>query len=90
MMDFTGFCGKFIMGSRFGMTSQNNLFSWGPVSLLLVVLLGAFWLWMIIDCLKRDFKKDMDKLVWVIVLLFANLVGAILYYFLVKAQKRRK
>ena len=77
------------MGSRFGMNYQDNLFGWTPITLVVVILLGVFWLWMVVDCLKKDFKKDMDKLVWVVVLLFAHVVGAFLYYFLVKAKKRK-
>ena len=88
MMDITGMFGKFIMGSRFGLTAGNSWLVWSPVTLALVIILGLFWLWMIVDCLKRNFKKDMDKLVWVIVLLFAHLIGAFLYYFIVKAKRR--
>lgn len=50
-----------------------------------VVLSVVFWLLMLIDCLQRDFE---DKLVWVLVLLFLTLLGAILYYFLVKRKER--
>lgn len=50
----------------------------------LAVFAFAFWLWMLIDCLSR--KKFEDKLVWVIVLLFLNVIGAILYYILVKSK----
>jgi len=45
----------------------------------------AFWFMMLVDCLKR--KRFEDKLVWVIVLLLLNIVGAALYYFLVKKAK---
>ncbi|MEM5836637.1 MAG: PLDc N-terminal domain-containing protein [Candidatus Aenigmatarchaeota archaeon] len=51
---------------------------------LLSIFALIFWLWMLIDCLSR--KKFEDKLVWVIVLLFLNIIGAILYYFLVKSK----
>lgn len=55
---------------------------------MLVGLLALlFWFWMLIDCLQR--KKFEDKLVWVIVLIVLNILGAILYYFLVKSKKRR-
>ncbi|MBU2640174.1 MAG: PLD nuclease N-terminal domain-containing protein [Nanoarchaeota archaeon] len=87
-MDFTGMFGKVIMGSRFGLMSESSWLTWSPVTLVVVVVLGVFWLWMLVDCLKRNFKKDNEKLVWVIVLLFAHLIGAFLYYFIVKAKKR--
>ena len=88
MMDFTGMVGSAIMGSRFGLMSGNSWLTWSPVTLIVVVVLGVFWLWMLVDCLKRNFKKDNEKLVWVIVLLFAHLIGAFLYYFIVKVKKR--
>jgi hypothetical protein len=52
--------------------------------LTLVVLMSAFWIWMIIDCAKRNFKKDNDKIVWILILIFTGVIGAIIYYFVVK------
>ena len=56
--------------------------------LFLVIILGLviFWMWMLVDLLQR--KKFEDKLVWVMVLIFLNVLGAILYYSLVYARKR--
>lgn len=51
------------------------------------IAVGGFWIWMIIDCAKRDFK---DKLVWIIVLLVGQGFGAILYYFMVKKSAQSK
>ena len=48
------------------------------------VLGGIFWLWMLIDCLKRDFKKDSDKILWALAIFFLSLLGAALYFFMVK------
>jgi len=56
----------------------------GILGLFLVLFASVFWVWMLIDCLKR--KKFEDKLVWIIVLLLLNFLGAILYYFLVKSK----
>ncbi|MEM5853263.1 MAG: PLDc N-terminal domain-containing protein [Candidatus Aenigmatarchaeota archaeon] len=51
----------------------------------LALLIFIFWLWMLIDCLKR--KKFEDKLVWILVLIFLNFIGALLYFFLVKSKR---
>lgn len=51
------------------------------------ILLVIFWLWMLVDCLKRDFKKDAEKIVWVLVIIFLHILGAIIYYFVVKSDK---
>jgi hypothetical protein len=55
------------------------------VPLLLFGLIG-FWIWMLIDAIKRKFKEDNEKLIWILVLLFANWLGAIIYYFAVKRK----
>ncbi len=64
------------------------------IIVLLLVFLGIFfWLWMIVDCLKRSEKrfpnkgKNNERLIWVIVIVFLNVIGALLYYFLVKTKK---
>ena len=45
---------------------------------------------MIIDCAKRKFKKDIDKVVWILVIIFLNLIGAVVYYFAVKVNDKKK
>lgn len=44
---------------------------------------------MLTDCLKRDFKKDYEKIVWVLVMIFLHLLGAIIYYFVVKVSEKK-
>jgi len=53
----------------------------------LAIFLFVFWIWMIVDCATRKFKNDTDKIVWILVILFANLIGAVIYYFIVKRKK---
>ncbi len=61
----------------------------GPLAVLLLIpIIGGilsviafvFWLLMLIDAIKHS-HKDM-KLVWVVVIIFTNLIGAIIYYFM--------
>lgn len=64
----------------------------GGTMMLIALAAGLFWLWMIVDCLQRSdrgfpSKGANDKLIWVLVLIFANFLGAILYYLLVKAKR---
>lgn len=59
----------------------------GNMALILIplsLLFTAFWIWMFIDCLKRDFEK---KSMWIVILLLLNTLGAILYFFMVKRKK---
>lgn len=52
----------------------------GLIMLALSIAGMVFWLKMLVDCLKRDFK---DKLLWGILLIFLSILAAVLYYFLV-------
>lgn len=60
----------------------------GFLALAGILFLFVFWLWMLIDCLRRDFKNDVEKIVWVLVLVFLHLLGAIIYYFVVKISNK--
>lgn len=41
----------------------------------------AIWIWAIVDCIRSE-KSTMSKIVWVLVILLFNLIGAILYFLL--------
>lgn len=61
---------------------------WG---LLLVII--SFWLWMLVDCLNRTRDKfphseEHEKLIWILILIFLNFIGGILYFLLVKARDK--
>jgi len=56
------------------------------IIVILLVLGLIFWIAMIIDCAKRNFKKDAEKIVWILVLIFLGVLGAIIYYFVVKRK----
>lgn len=57
------------------------------LSLFLSLWIMTLWIRMLIDCVHRDFKNPTDKIVWILVLVFLNFLGAVLYYFLVKNKK---
>ncbi len=71
----------------------------GTQELLLIMLFPLLfllalipWLWMLIDCLKRPDDKfsiggNNAKLIWVLVIVFTGLIGALLYYFLIKRNE---
>jgi len=54
------------------------------------ILLSAFWIWMIIDCAKRKFQKENEKVVWILVIVLLSVLGATIYYFAVKFQDKNK
>lgn len=61
---------------------------------LLYLAALAFWIWMIVDCARREFDGSNTKLVWMLVIILASWVipipalGAIIYYFAGRAQGR--
>ncbi len=55
----------------------------GPIFFVLFI----FWLWMLIDCAKREFD---DKALWIILLIFLNFIAAILYFFIVKRKNKTR
>ncbi len=61
-----------------------NIFKKLSMILVPIVLLClAFWTWMLIDCIKRDFD---DKTLWIILMIFVGFISSILYFFLVKKK----
>ncbi|SDM18179.1 Phospholipase_D-nuclease N-terminal [Daejeonella rubra] len=42
----------------------------------------------LIDLTKSQFSEPVNKIIWVIIILFAPLIGALLYLTLGKSQKR--
>ena len=64
----------------------------GPIVIALFLLgigsLGTvFWIWMIIDCATKELSEGTDKIVWILVIIFAHLPGALIYFF-VRRPKR--
>ena len=61
--------------------------------ILLAVIFGiflfVFWILMLIDCVKRDFKKDNEKLVWVLVIVLLGFIGATIYYLVVRINDKK-
>jgi hypothetical protein len=53
------------------------------VLLPIMAISFVFWLWMLIDCASNE--NQADRVVWVLVIVFGNLLGAIAYFI---ARKR--
>ena len=47
-----------------------------------------FWVWMLAECAVREPSTGNDKIVWVIIILFTHVLGAALYYFARRPQRR--
>jgi len=40
----------------------------------------VFWIFALVDCVRRDFPGDNDKLMWILIMLFGGLIGALIYW----------
>ncbi len=49
----------------------------------------AFWIWMLVDCLKFESSEGNDKIIWVLVLVLTNWIGALIYFFVRRSERRR-
>jgi len=56
------------------------------IIVVLSILSTAFWIWMLIDAARREFDDPNTKVLWIILLVLLGVVGAIVYYFVIKRK----
>lgn len=56
------------------------------ISFAIVLMILGFWFWMLTDCINKKFKHQRSMIEWFIIIIFLPVVGAIIYYFLVKRK----
>ncbi|MBI4155222.1 PLDc N-terminal domain-containing protein [Candidatus Woesearchaeota archaeon] len=66
----------------------NGMLGFGLVGIILVLLFAIFWVWMLVDAVTRDFKNDTEKVVWVLVIIFTHILGALIYYLVVNLREK--
>jgi Phospholipase_D-nuclease N-terminal len=54
---------------------------------LLQLALFIFWIFMIIDVVKSEFRGENDKLIWLLVTILLGPLGALIYHFVGKKSK---
>jgi hypothetical protein len=53
----------------------------------IAALAAIFWIWILIDCLTKEPSDGNDKVAWVLVILSAPLIGALIYYFVRRPER---
>jgi hypothetical protein len=53
------------------------------IILIMSLLIFVGWIWMIIDCAKRNRFRSGDRVVWILLLVLLGPIGMVLYYFMV-------
>ena len=56
----------------------------GAIAIVAILVL-IFWIWMLVDCAKRRFKNDVEKIVWVVVIALCSWIGALVYFIVIKS-----
>ena len=54
---------------------------------ILVLLTTAFWLWMLIDCLFNKSLRGTQKVLWLLLIFFTHMIGAIVYFIIGRSKK---
>jgi hypothetical protein len=53
---------------------------------LLGLLATIFWVWMLVDCLQNASITGTEKIVWVLVIIFLHVLGAIIYFAVARSK----
>jgi hypothetical protein len=63
-----------------------GLFHFGGLGGVLAILYFIFWLWMLICCLKNKNLDGTERLLWMLVIILAQVIGPLLYLILIKGK----
>ena len=60
--------------------------------LVIVGMIGGtiFWIFMIVECATKEDDTGNTKIVWIIILVFTHIIGAMLYCFVPRPERRRE
>ena len=49
----------------------------------------AFWIWVLIDCVKNEPSEGNDKLIWILVIVLTGWIGGLIYLFFRRPERKR-
>lgn len=50
----------------------------------------VLWIWALVDCLQNEPSEGNEKVIWVLVIIFAHALGALLYLLIRRPQRIRQ
>jgi len=60
--------------------------------IFIVVVIGfigsIIWIWALIDCAKNEPSVGNEKLIWILIILFTHLIGAMLYLLIRRPMRK--
>ena len=53
------------------------------ILMFLVIAIGGtiLWIWTIVDCATKEPSEGNDKIIWIIIIVFTNWIGSLIYIF---------
>jgi hypothetical protein len=54
---------------------------------LLWLAATAFWVWMLVDCIKNEGDAGNQRVIWALLMVFLGPIVSILYYFIRRPQR---
>ena len=69
------------------------VFGVGLFALVALLFMGVgvlgtiFWIWMLVDCATKEPSEGNDKLIWILIIVFTHLLGALIYFFVRRPQR---
>lgn len=55
--------------------------------LFFILIPGILWIWALIDIIRSEFADSTNKVIWVLVIIFLPVIGALLYLLIGRGQK---
>ncbi len=60
----------------------------GAMAIVFAILV-IFWIWMIIDAAKRDYRNNVEKIVWLVIVVVGGWIGALIYFIVIRSVNPR-
>ena len=54
---------------------------------IIPVAITIFWIWMLVDCFTNTKIKGGSKILWLLLIFFTQIVGALIYFFMMCTQR---
>jgi hypothetical protein len=48
------------------------------------------WVWALIDCVTKESDEGNNRLIWVLIIVFTHLIGAIIYFVVRRPQRLKE
>jgi len=59
----------------------------GLLAALLPLALLVFWIWMLVDCVSNKNLPDIQRVIWILLMVTTNIIGALIYFFVGRSPK---